>query len=194
MSKELKFKVVFVGDSTVGKTSIIHKYLNLEEEIPSTVGATSTKIEIKVKDSTLSLSVWDTAGQETFRNLVPIYAKGAHAAVIVFDQSNPPTYEHVSEWYSYIQQQVGQIIVFIAQNKCDLNCAVNVSQVFSWAEENQIQVISTSAKVGTGIDSLFTILARSLYDSTMPPTDEVQVIQKEAVELEKTEKKKTGCC
>lgn len=199
--ESLKFKVVFVGDSTVGKTSIIHRYLNLEDEIPSTVGATSTRIDTTVKNRQICLNVWDTAGQETFRNLVPVYAKGAQAAVIVFDQSNKTTYEHVTEWYSYLQQHVGNIIVFIAQNKCDLEAQIDVSEVFSWADTNHVQVIPTSAKDGTGVNTLFESLSKSLYDSVIQDTTDSVVVNEEETKIvevkkektpEKTEKK--GCC
>ncbi|EAY12472.1 Ras family protein [Trichomonas vaginalis G3] len=198
MTEELKFKVVFVGDSTVGKTSIIHKYLKLDGEIPSTVGATSTRVDTIVNEKQLHLSVWDTAGQETFRNLVPVYAKGANAAVIVFDQSNKQTYEHVSGWYSYLQQHVGDIIIIVVQNKCDLNCDIDQAEVFQWAEEHHVQVISTSAKDGTGISSLFEILSKALYDTVFNHDEDVVISeQPPAVNLEADKKpshEKKGCC
>lgn len=198
MTEELKFKVVFVGDSTVGKTSIIHKYLKLDGEIPSTVGATSTRVDTIVNEKQLHLSVWDTAGQETFRNLVPVYAKGANAAVIVFDQSNKMTYEHVSGWYQYLQQHVGDIIIIVAQNKCDLESQVNAAEVFAWAEEHHLQIISTSAKDGTGVSSLFEILSKALYDTVFNHDDDVVISEQPPTvslhEEKKEAEKKKGCC
>lgn len=168
---QLKFKVVFVGDSTVGKTSLIHNYMKLDADVPSTVGATSTRMTLQIEEKTLMLNVWDTAGQETFRNLVPVYAKGANAAVIVFDQSNTDTAEHLHDWYDYIQKHVGNIVTLIAQNKSDLDCEIDPNAVYTWAEEHKIQVIATSAKDGTGVSSLFDTLGKLLV-SSLPKEEE----------------------
>jgi small GTP-binding protein len=159
---QTKFKVVFVGDTQVGKTSLIHSYLRQSIDVTSTLGATSTRIEVSAGKSTVVLIVWDTAGQETLRNLVPVYAKGSQAAVIVFDQAEPTSYEHVAGWYDYIIQNVGEILIVLAANKSDLPPKVDFNDVFQWAGDHSVDVTRTSAKEGTNVDALFEGIAEKL--------------------------------
>lgn len=179
--EELKFKVVFVGDTTVGKTSLIHKFLNLDPVNASTTGATSTRAETKIDGKTVILNVWDTAGQETFRNLVPIYAKGSHAAIIVFDQSNEETYQHVESWYNYIQEQVGtNSIICLAANKSDLPPVIPTETALSWAAQHNVEMLRTSASDGTNVEALFETVSRLL------------VQRSEKIKQEEFEKRKTN--
>lgn len=179
--EELKFKVVFVGDTTVGKTSLIHKFLNLDPVNASTTGATSTRAETKIDGKTVILNVWDTAGQETFRNLVPIYAKGSHAAIIVFDQSNEETYQHVESWYNYIQEQVGtNSIICLAANKSDLPPVIPTETALSWAAQHNVEMLRTSASDGTNVEALFETVSRLL------------VQRNEKIKQEEFEKRKTN--
>jgi small GTP-binding protein len=166
-SGAVKYKVVFVGDAKAGKTSLIHSYLNQDVNPVATLGATSTRVEVQVDGSTILLNVWDTAGQESLRNLVPVYAKGSHAAVIVFDVSDPISYEHVPGWYDYIIQNVGDsIVICLAANKSDLPAAVDRNEVFQWAVDHHVQVTSTSAKERVNVEALFETVARELDSRT----------------------------
>lgn len=192
-----KFKVVFVGDSTVGKTSLIHSYMKQDVKTTSTLGATSTRIETAVDGNRMVLNVWDTAGQESFRNLVPIYAKGSQAGVIVFDQSNATSFEHVKNWYNYMMEQVGEIIICLAANKSDLQSDVDFNEVYSWASEKGMEVIRTSAIEGTNVDTLFDTVAKLLYNSTNGPKEEepkAEVVLEAAPAEKANEKPKGGCC
>lgn len=200
-----RFKVVFVGDSTVGKTSIIYSHLNQTVASTSTLGATSTRIETTVEDQTIVLNVWDTAGQESFRNLVPIYAKGAQAAVIVFDQSNSESFDHTKEWYKYITDLVGDIIICLAANKSDLPCAVDFNEVYSWASEHNMNVITTSALEGTNVDEVFGCVSRELFlkfvkndAKSKEPEPEATAVklekEEENVQNETKSSKSGNCC
>ena len=163
MDEEIKFKVVFVGDSTVGKTSIIRNFLKMDIEITSTLGATSSKIEATIEGKKIVMNVWDTAGQETFRNLVPVYARSSNAAVIVFDQTNKTSWEHVNEWYNYLSETVGNIYITLVANKSDMDCVIDLNDVYVWASEHKVELIRTSAKDGTNVDTLFDTLSQALF-------------------------------
>lgn len=200
------FKVVFVGDSTVGKTSIIHKFLHLDEATTSTLGATTTRVDTTYNNTPLVMNVWDTAGQDNFRNLVPIYAKGSQAAVIVFDQSKNESFEHVKNWYDYLNQHVQNLKIILAANKSDLKSEVDFNVVYQWAAEHNIEMIKTSAKDGTNVETLFDTVAKALYltmqekeqekskkgDGSKKKDDHDAVV----VSVDKDEKngKKGGCC
>ena len=203
MSEEdLKFKIVFVGDATVGKTSLIHRFLNLDPVNASTTGATSTRAETQVDGKTVILNVWDTAGQETFRNLVPIYAKGSHAAIIVFDQTSQQSYDHVDGWYNYIREQVGEkTIICLAANKSDLPPVVATETALSWAAEHNVEMMRTSAHDGTNVETLFETVSRLLVKQNDELIkEEAEKKKKEAesqpvnISEDKPKKKKEGCC
>jgi small GTP-binding protein len=196
-----KHKVVFVGDAQVGKTSLIHSYLNQDIDTVATLGATSTRVEPSVDDTTVLLNVWDTAGQESLRNLVPVYAKGSHAAVIVFDLTNSVSYEHVAGWYEYIVQTVGEIIICLAANKSDLPPTVDINEVFQWAADHHVQVTRTSAKDRVNVEALFETVARELIKSAKPakgqqekPPESPSVELGETPQKSETKPAKSGGC
>jgi small GTP-binding protein len=157
-----KYKVAFVGDSSVGKTSLIYSYLGQAGEPTPTVGAILTKIETKADSTPIILNVWDTAGQESLKSFIPIYARGSHAVVIVFDQSNPLSFDHVKDWYKDMTEIVGSIAFFLVANKLDLKPEVDFDQVCSWANEHNVEIVRTSAMQGFGVDTLFEMIATEL--------------------------------
>lgn len=167
-SGDFKFKVVFVGDSTVGKTSLIHRFIHLDPAVASTTGATSSRAETTVDGKHVVLNVWDTAGQESFRNLVPIYARGSQAAIIVFDQSKKLSFEHVKDWFDYLKEQVGEeIIICIASNKIDLPAEVDMREALTWAAEHNAELIRTSALEGTNVETLFETVSKLLVEKAI---------------------------
>jgi small GTP-binding protein len=143
--------------------------------------------------------VWDTAGQESLRSLVPVYAKGSQAAVVVFDQSEPATYDNVPGWYDYIIQNVGEIPIILAANKSDLHAKVDFNDVFQWAGDHAIDVVRTSALEGTNVSALFESVARKLVDASrarkveQPAPPPVELVEKPKAP-EKQQPKKGGCC
>ena len=159
-----KFKVVFVGDSTVGKTSIIHKYMNLEQVTTSTLGATSTRVDYVYENFGMIMNVWDTAGQESFRNLVPVYAKGANAIVIVFDQANESSFNHLNDWYKYLKENVEMFRCIVVANKIDLEPVIDINDAYEWASAHGAEIVKVSAKDGTNISNLFEVIGKQLYE------------------------------
>ncbi|KAH0790435.1 Ras family protein [Histomonas meleagridis] len=207
MSEETpKFKVVFVGDTTVGKTSIIQKYLNIDKTITSTLGATSTRIDATFNDFEMIMNVWDTAGQDNFRNLVPVYAKGSHAVVIVFDLANKTTYEHVNDWYNYLIQHVQGFKCIVVANKSDLTPSIDINDAYAWASDHNAELIKASAVDGTNIEEIFETISKQLYELYHEKGTEETVAKdegdqskepepKKEVNLNQKEKeKKGGCC
>ena len=200
------FKVVFVGDTTVGKTSIIHRFLHLDEATTSTLGATSTRVDTSFDGQAMVMNVWDTAGQDNFRNLVPIYAKGSQAAVIVFDQSKLESFEHVKDWYDYLNAHVQNLRIVLAANKSDKPPEVDFNVVYQWASDHNIELIKTSAKDGTNIEALFDTVSKLLCESIREHEKQEEKKQKaekkqgskepETVNIteEKKQTNKGGCC
>ena len=196
------YKIVFVGDTRVGKTSLINYYINREASATtSTLGATSTKIETTWEGHTIAMTVWDTAGQETFRNLVPLYARGAHGAVIVCNQHSLKSWESVAGWYDYlgtVEKTEGLVVVLVV-NKCDKPAKIDMNSVYSWASEKNVEVIKTSAVQGTGVDTIFETMAKALAarqdevrsNEEKAPASQPIDIEADACDDEKQKKK---CC
>ena len=160
-----QFKVPFVGDSSVGKTSIVSRYNdgNFSGQMPSTVGVSNVQIKVKIDGQEVDMAVWDTAGQEKFLSLVPLYTRHSDLLIIVFDMSVRETFDGVETWLKRARDELDlRCPIIICANKIDLEPALEKSEVVDWAEEHGCKACFTSAKDGTGIEDLFRLAAETL--------------------------------
>ena len=155
-------KVIFVGDSSTGKTALINCLTNksFQTDIVSTSVPVESRITMKIdnKEKELTLSLWDTAGQEKFRCLNKLFFKEAKIAIIVCDITKKKSFDEIhSFWYNYIKEVCGQdIVIAIAENKADLYDMEEVfeNDVNEFAKQFRVMHKRTSAKTGTGIREL----------------------------------------
>jgi small GTP-binding protein len=171
-----KYKIVLIGDSTVGKTSLINAYLRHDGLHSSTVGATCTTFVSTVDDRPVQLHIWDTAGQDTFRNLVPVYARGAHAAIIVFAQNKLESFIHLKDWHALIVEKVGDIPFVVARNKSDQKAEVDIDVSDAWARTRGFPIISTSATQKMNVDHLFEVVVKLLKEKQHPPAESLPLV------------------
>merc|ERR1719491_2890756 len=112
-----KYKVVLLGDMTVGKTSLINRYLHgtFQEKVDATIGMDFQTKNVCTGDRTVRLQLWDTAGQERFRSLVTSYIRDAAAAVVVYDVTQRQTYENAFRWMEEVASARGgsETVVFL---------------------------------------------------------------------------------
>jgi small GTP-binding protein len=186
------FRVVTIGDASVGKTSIITQLVRgqFDSEQRSTVGAMFVPHVEMVGSRRVEMQIWDTAGQERFRSLGPIYYRNAAAAVIVFDLTCLDTFERIESWVRAFLNIAGErAIVCIVGNKADLTGEIALAdeEVLEWTNLNRLQYFKTSAKTGEGIRQLFHAVAVELVKH------ETQLIPPEQV-LGDKDKAKTECC
>ena len=160
------FKVVLVGESGVGKTSIITQFIDqtFQEDMQSTTGGTfSTKSVICDGGKILKFEIWDTAGQEKYRSLTAMFYKDANAAVMVYDVTRKDSFDEVKNyWMNQIKDNSPEnIILAIAANKSDLieHEAVDEESARNYAKENNCIFMTTSAKNSEGINGLFEEIA-----------------------------------
>ena len=182
-----RYKVVFVGDASVGKTSIINRFCNIQGESSPTVSATSTPVDVKVQDTIVGLNIWDTAGQETYKCLVPVYARGAKVAILVYDQSNHSSYESLEDWINYLKVDVGVNDIIICANKMDLPTTISFDDVQNRFLEQNIPVIQTSALTGDNVEALFHTVASTILETQQTE----RKISNAENSLQPTKK---GCC
>ena len=163
-----KYKIVFVGEEAVGKTSIINKYVHDEfaYSYESTIGVDFlTKIQYTANQSQVKFQIWDTAGQERFRSLIPSYIRNTHVAIICYDISNSGSFDKLDYWIQKIKEystNSNEILQVLVGNKIDLELErqVTLDDLKQKAEANEIQLyFEVSAKSGQSIPKLFKSIA-----------------------------------
>ena len=172
MSEVESFKVVLVGESGVGKTSIITQFIDqtFQEDQQSTTGGTfSTKSVVCDNGKTLKFEIWDTAGQERYRALTKMFYKDANAAVLVYDITRKDSFEEIQNyWSNQIKESSPPgIILAVAANKSDLidHEAVDEEQARKFAEELGAIFVSTTATQIDPVNDLFIQIAKKYTGS-----------------------------
>lgn len=162
-----KYKIVFLGDQGVGKTSIITRFMydSFEKLYQATIGIDFLSKTMYLEDRTVRLLLWDTAGQERFRSLIPSYIRDSSVAVVVYDITNRASFLNTSKWIEDVRNERGNdVIIVLVGNKTDLNerRQVSVEEGEDKANKEEIMFIESSAKAGFNIKSLFRKLATAL--------------------------------
>jgi small GTP-binding protein len=163
MTQPSRFKVILLGDAGVGKTSIARRQAHgtFEFKMTPTVGASHLRATMSVGDETVDLMLWDTAGQEQFASLVPMYARGAHVCIIVASIVNPDSCDNVALWRDRLLDSGEAPPVVVAVNKVDLldGAPLNIE-----ALKEKLSAFASlyfvSARTGDCVDQLFTEVAQ----------------------------------
>ena len=162
-------KIVLIGESGVGKTSIIERFIEnkFEENIdPSLGGSFFEKVLLFNDGEKLTFDIWDTAGQERYRALTQIFYKNAKVAILVYDITRQNSYNELTKfWFNKVKENSNSdIILVLAANKLDLAELeeVNEDDAKKFAKEKNIDFFSVSAKNDYGIEKLFTEIAKKI--------------------------------
>jgi small GTP-binding protein len=156
-------KLILVGDSSVGKTSLVTRWTK-DEFTPSnaaTLGAAYASRTYPYQGEDYRLEIWDTAGQEKFQSLTPLYARGAMGALLVFDITSRSSFSHLSIWKDQLQNSDAHVAIAVVGNKCDLETArtVTFDEATEYAESISSPYFETSASTGQGVVPAFDTLA-----------------------------------
>lgn len=188
-------RVVVIGDASVGKTSLLNQLIEhtFHEHEQSTVGANYQLYVEEIDGIKIEIQVWDTAGQEKFRSLGPIYYRNSNGAIILFDMTSRKSFEDLDEWIQSLTNVTGNsTVVFIVGNKSDLteNYQVSMSEVNEWAKQMNYNVIFTSAKTGKNVQQLFHEMSVELLKSR---TQNCHKTKKDVLQTANTEDEKCRC-
>ena len=154
------FKYIIIGDSAVGKSNILLRYIhdNFNEEFQSTIGVEFGAKNIKLEDKVYRIQIWDTAGQETFRSITRAYYKNSVCAFVVYDITNRNSFQNVKSWIEDCKRQSPKtVFMVLIGNKVDLeeNRQVSYEEGSVFAEKNGMLFFETSAKTGKNIEEIF---------------------------------------
>jgi len=182
-----KYKFVFVGEQSVGKTAAVTRFMydSFDTTYQATIGIDFLSKTLFLEDGrTVRIQLWDTAGQERFRSLIPSYIRDSSAAIVVYDVTNRKSFERVSGWIADVRAERGNdVVLALVANKVDLHQQRQVSaeEGLAKATDHRANVyIETSAKTGYNIKHLFKRVAVLLpgmeVDVTPDAASNVQVI------------------
>ncbi|ORZ30071.1 ras-related protein rab-6A-like protein [Catenaria anguillulae PL171] len=162
-----KFKLVFLGEQSVGKTSLITRFMydTFDSAYQATIGIDFLAKTMYLEDRTVRLQLWDTAGQERFRSLIPSYIRDSSVAVIVYDITSKSSFTNTSKWIDDVRNERGNdVIIVLVGNKTDLNDKrqVTTEEGEAKAQELGVMFMETSAKLGQNVKPLFRKIAQAL--------------------------------
>ena len=147
-----KNKIVLLGDSGVGKTSLVRRWLtnSYNENQSPTIGAAFIKTTFTFRGQENEVQVWDTAGEERFRSMAPIYAQGAFAAIFVYDRTRKDSLNNIKDWLEQIDADEKHIPYILCGNKSDIlnECEVDLEEGIAFAESIGAHHFATSAVSG----------------------------------------------
>ncbi|MHA1294374.1 MAG: GTP-binding protein [Candidatus Helarchaeota archaeon] len=172
------YKIIEIGDSTVGKTAIKVRFTDnyFKKDLKSTLGVDFGVKEVQFhyvrEDPTLGLdritakmNVWDTGGQEIYGSLRKMYYKEAAGCLVVYDVTNPESFENIPRWINELYDNVGTIPALLVGNKIDLERKVRRAKAEKFAKEKGYLYVETSAKTGENVSLAFKELAIMIYES-----------------------------
>lgn len=156
-------KIVLVGDSGVGKTSIISRFTRnkFNPDSSPTIGVEFATKALKIDDQNVKTQLWDTGGQERFRAITQAYYRGALGAIILYDITSSLTFESVKQWLKEVRDfSTEEALVMLIGNKCDLKelRAISTEEGIEFAKSENLLFIETSAQESLNVDEAFLTL------------------------------------
>lgn len=179
----INLKTIILGDSGVGKTSIANRFVldQFNTITHLTIGASYSSKTININNKLYKYYIWDTAGQEKYRSLAPMYYRNAHIAILVYDITNKESFLSIDRWIDELNKFANNnIIIIIIGNKSDLNHKRQIStkKVKNFADEKNIYFIETSAKNNNNIIELFNHISTLISNNNIHELEEIILIDK----------------
>jgi len=153
----VRYKLVFVGDVGVGKTSIMNRFITdqFSEEYDSTIGVDFATKTIEYKENSLKLQMWDSAGLERYRALIPSYVRGASIIFIIYDISSKESFNNLNTWINFIKQvNTDNSMIVLCGNKTDLERKVTTKEGQILANKEKMLFFEVSAKNGENVTKM----------------------------------------
>ena len=187
----LIFKIVLIGDSNVGKTNILSKYLQNEfnPDSKATVGVEFGSKTFNINDNVIKAQIWDTAGTEKYRSITNAYYKGAKGAFVVYDITKKSSFNNIDKWLFDLKNNGDENInIILVGNKIDLenDRDVTTEEGEKKAILNKASFIETSAKNGNNIEKAFNLMIENVYENFKKENENKENIDLNGINKEKT--------
>ena len=199
---DFKLKIVVVGDSGVGKTNLIRRFIqdDFQSNSKATVGVEFFSKSFKMNDNVFKIEIWDTAGQERYKSITAAYYKGAKGGLVVYDVTSKTSFDNVDNWVSEIKEKAStDMKTMMIGNKIDLKDerAVSTEEALEKAKLLELPLMEASALDSTNVKQAFYDLLKEMYKEVKKTIDVVEQAEKqnEGVQLDTNQKEeKKGCC
>lgn len=173
---DLILKLLIVGDSSVGKTNFIMRFINNEfiNNYLTTSGIDLKTKDIEVKNKKIRIQIWDTAGQVQYKAITRNLFLKVMGAIIIYDITNEKSYNNLKSWVQLIREECGSHMqIIIVGNKCDLDSErkINQDEVMNYAEEEKIEYIETSCKTGENVHKVVKTICEKILENNDLSTD-----------------------
>ncbi|NXW60443.1 RAB17 protein, partial [Eurystomus gularis] len=192
------YKVVLLGSTSVGKSSLAYRYVknDFTESLP-TVGCSFFTQTLNLEVATVKFEIWDTAGQEKYHSVCHLYYRGAHAALLVYDITNKETLKTAKLWLRDLEKEFlpDEIVIALVGNKMDLATEREVAteEGEEFARTEGLQFMETSAKSNHQVNDLFMAIAQELLQREQEKASALSRDKNSTVDLEER-RKTTRCC
>ncbi|CBH14575.1 small GTPase, putative [Trypanosoma equiperdum] len=210
-------KIIILGDSGVGKTALVHQYVNknFDNRYKATIGADFLTRDVEIDGKLVTLQIWDTAGQERFQSLGSAFYRGADACVLVFDLTDSESFSHINSWLEEFRAQAGQRECVLIGNKSDLTERRQVTSrtAEAWCESlkngeggdaslgaaageetmGSIQYFEASAKANVGVEEAFLTVSKAALAKKATAEEGVALPQSIRLGQQRPSTKKSDC-
>lgn len=177
-SAQHSFKLILMGDTSVGKTSLVNRfcYQRFDDRVPMTVGVAGVTTNLKVQGQEVELKIWDTAGQEQYSALIPMFSRGSNVCILVADLVNHSSIEHLSKWKEVLEKTNTEIPIVVGLNKLDLLSDINKGIALTEEVMQSFPKVSlVSAKTGEGVEGMFRMAATMALASETKSADSASI-------------------
>jgi small GTP-binding protein len=172
-------KMVLLGDTAVGKSCIVGRFIRNEffEFQEPTIGAAFSTGKVELEDHDVHFEIWDTAGQERYRSLAPMYYRGAQGAMVVYDITSNDSFNGAQSWIRELLSRAPNCFILLIGNKCDLekDREIDDTMVENYVEQTNIHHILVSAKKNINIQKAFEILAEHVKDRNIEDNTTINI-------------------
>ena len=197
------YKVILIGDSLVGKTSLILRFCKdkYEDNSLSTVGIDTQKKYIKKNDKKIELQIWDTAGEEKFRSLAKSSCNQMDGIIFVFDLGVKETFKNIKTWYINLEQMVDfkKVGAVLVGNKSDLESHdITEEKILDYSNQKNMEYIAASAKINVNVNEIFIKILDDIMKKNKGKKNKNEKVKKlgrlSIAEEEEFNQKKQKCC